>query len=177
MLEKIRSYLLLISFIVIAGGLMLYMYVLAKGDSSMFGGSSGTLEATDFQTLTFTAGDKGYLLCDADLCSNAEADGNAEPFNIGAVSLRQILADYTDAMPTVRTHNFDFRKSQFDFVERLPGETYPTVISVQVLPVTALSSKLVFYSYKPIGKSTAEDHHERAERWLGALHALAAKRR
>jgi len=176
MLEKFRSYLLLISFIVIALGLMLYVYILAKGEGDMFGGE-GTLEPTSFETLTYTVEDSGYLLCDASLCSQADADGNAEPFSVDAGRLRQVVADYSDSMPTVRVHNFDFRKSQYDFLERLPGETFPAVVSVRILPVTAYSSKLAFYSYKPVGSASAESHQERAERWLSQLHNLADKKR
>lgn len=172
MLDKIRSTLLLTSFLVIAGGLMLYVYILAKGDGDIFGAGDGTLEPTDFTTLSYSLADNGYLLCDAEECPNAESNGNAERFLVDAGRLRQIVADYADLMPTVRTHSFDFRRSQFDFLERLPGETYPTVVVVRILPDGRLNSKLVYYSYKPIGNSTADEHQERAQRWISQFHQL-----
>ena len=173
MIEKLRSYLLLLSFIVILGGLMLYMYVLAKGDSDLFGSGSGTLQPVDFETLTYQVGDSGHLLCDQALCGAADADRDAEIFNVDAGRLRQIVADYTDGLPTVETFSFDFKKNQFDFLERLPGETFPTVVTLRILRDTSFSSKLALYSVKPVGSSSVEQHAERAERWLTELHALA----
>jgi len=173
MLEKIRSILLFLSVFVIAGGLMLYIYVLSKGDGEIFGGGSGTLPATKFTALTYQSGDKGYLLCDQTLCSNAEADGNSEPFNVSSSRLRQIVADYSDEMPTVETRNFDFKNNQFEFLERMPGETYPTVIVVRIQAGGSYSSKLVIYSFKPVGSSTHEDHQDRIERWLEQLRKRA----
>jgi len=173
MLEKIRSYLLMISFLVIAGGLMLYMYVLAKGDSGILGGKEGTLQPTDFASLSYSVGDTGYLMCSTPLCSVADPDANEELFNLDAGRLRQLVADYADSLPTVTVHSFDFRLSQFDFIERMPGKTFPTVISVRIIRDTDYSSKLAFYSYKPVGSSTANDHQQNAARWITDLHARA----
>ena len=174
MIEKLRSYLLMLSFIVIMGGLMLYMYVLASGDGgSLFGDGEGTLQPTNFETLAYNIGDNGYLLCDADLCANASADGSAEIFTISASQLVQLVADHSDVTPTVDTHNFDFRKNQFDFLERLPGETFPTVITVRVLPVNAFSSKMAIYSHKPVGSNSRETNQERTERWVSLLQERA----
>lgn len=176
MIEKIRSYLLMLSFIVIAGGLMLYMYVLASGDNSLFGDSDGKLQPVDFETLAYTVGDGGYLLCDTDLCEQAYADGGAEIFNIGAGSLRQLIADFSDIQSTLETHNFDFAKNQFDFLERLPGETFPTVIAVRIVPINAFSSKLTLYAYKPVGSNSRESNQQRAERWIANLQERASTR-
>jgi len=174
MIEKIRSYLLTISFIVIAGGLMLYMYILASGDgSSLFGDKEGTLQATNFEALVYQSDDKGHLRCDADMCTKANADAGAEIFNVGAGKLRQIVADHSDDAPLVETYNFDFRKNQFDFLERLPGETFPTVISVRISPVNAFSSKMALYVYKPVGSNSRETMEEKAERWISLLQQRA----
>jgi len=174
MIEKIRSYLLMLSFIVIAGGLMLYMYVLAGGGDTLFGDGDGTLAPVDFETLTYDAENKGYLLCDASLCTNAEADGGAEIFTVNAGQLRQLIADFSDTLTTTETHNFDFIKNQFDFLERLPGETFPTVIALRVLPINAFSSKLAVYAYKPVGTNSRESNLQRVERWMANLQERAA---
>jgi len=173
MLEKFRTYLLMISFLVIAGGLMLYIYVLAKGDGEAFGGIKGTLQPTDFTSLTYAVGDSGYLMCSLSLCAAADADADAEPFNLSASKLRQILADYADTSPAVSIHDFDFRNNQYDFVERLPGQTFPNVISVRVIANTDYTSRLAYYSYRPVGSSDAEDHRQNAARWIAELHSIA----
>ena len=176
MIEKIRSYLLMLSFIVIAGGLMLYMYVLASGGSTLFGDSEGNLEPVNFETLAYTIGDSGYLLCDTAICGQADADGGAEIFTIGISQLRQLIADFSDNQPTIETYNFDFAKNQFDFLERLPGETFPTVIAVQAVPINAFSSKLALYAYKPVGTNSRESNQQRAERWIVNLRERASAR-
>jgi len=176
MIEKIRSYLLMLSFIVIAGGLMLYMYVLASGDNSLFGDSDGNLQPVDFETLAYAIGDDGHLLCDAGFCGQASADGGAEIFNIGASRLRQLIADFSDNQPTIETHNFNFAKNQFDFLERLPGETFPTVIAVRIEPINAFSSNLMLFAYKPVGSNSRESNQQRAERWMANLQDRATAR-
>lgn len=175
MIEKLRSYLLIICVVVIALGLGLYVYVLSKGDGEVFGGSSGNLPPTSFETLAYQIGDEGYLLCSPNLCENADADGNSEKFDVDATTLRRIVADFTDADPTIKTQNFDFRISQFEFLERIPGQTFPSVISVRIVPETDYSSRLVFYSFKPVGKSADGEHRDRAARWLSSLHDIVNK--
>lgn len=170
MLDKLRNYLLMISFIVIAGGLMLYVYVLAKGEGGMFGGQQGTLEPVSFEALTHAPGNGGYLLCDQSMCTEAEADRNAEIFNVDGARVRAAIADYADNMPTIRLHNYDFRKNQFDYLERLPGDTYPAVISIRVLDGDRYSSKLAIFSNKPVGNNVSEENAERVARWLAELH-------
>ncbi len=166
MLTKIRSLLLGLSLITVAGLLALYLYVQMGKGEAIFGGSDGTLPPTDFASLIHPSGDNGYLLCPTELCRNAEADGPAPLFEVGATILRQAIVDFTDDMPTIRTHRFDIRTSQFDFLERLPGEHLPTVISIRVLPDTAYTSRLAIYCTKPIGDIGRESHSERVERWV-----------
>jgi len=173
MLDKLRSYLLILCGIVMALGLGLYVYVLSKGDGDAFGGSQGSLPPTAFESLTYAAGDEGYLLCSPSICNSADADGNSERFQIDATSLRRLVADFTDADPSIKTQNFDFRISQFEFLERMPGQPFPSVISIRIVPDTAYSSQLIFYSYKPVGDSVDGEHRSRATRWLSALHEMA----
>ena len=80
-----------------------------------------------------------------------------------------MIADFSDIQPSVETHNFDFTKNQFDFLERLPGETFPTVIAVRIVPINTFSSKLAMYVYKPVGSNSRESNQQRAERWAANL--------
>jgi hypothetical protein len=173
MLDKIRSYLLVLCVIVIAVGLMAYVYVLSKGDGELFGGGSGNLPPTDFETLSYSIEDTGYLMCSTSTCSAADSDENSARFEVDAVTLRQLVADFTDADANIRTKNFDFRKSQFEFLERLPGQPFPSVISVRIVAVDTYTSELVLYSFKPVGKSMDGEHTERAARWISSLQALS----
>lgn len=171
MLTKIRSLLLGLSLFTVAGLLALYLYVQMGKGETIFGGGEGTLPPTNFETLVHPNDHAGYLLCPADLCSQAQTDGPAPTFNVNANILRQTIVDFADSMPTIRTHRFDIRNSQFDFLERLPGEHIPTVVSVRILPDTAYTSKLAIYSYKPVGKVGKEGHAERTERWLQLINS------
>lgn len=166
MLNKFRSLLLGLSMITIAGLLALYLYVQMGKGEAIFGGSEGTLPPTNFTELQHPIGETGYLLCSAELCSKAEPDGPAPMFDVDATILRQAIVDFTDDMPTIRTHRFDIRNNQFDFLERLPGEHMPTVISVRIIPDTAYTSKIAIYVTKPIGNIGREPHSARAERWV-----------
>ncbi|PCI62580.1 MAG: hypothetical protein COB37_06715 [Kordiimonadales bacterium] len=175
MLDKVRSYLMVISFVVIAGLLGFYLYVLAKGDDLPFGSKKGDLQPAKFETTEYQFGDEGFLLCPAVLCKSADPDGDAEIFNISASKLRQVIADYSDHNPSVELHNFDFGKNQFEFLERSPGETFPTVVSIRVLQDANLpnSSAVAVFIKKPVGSRIKEKHAARADRWLAQLHALA----
>ncbi|MBL4790402.1 MAG: hypothetical protein JKY60_15635 [Kordiimonadaceae bacterium] len=179
MLEKVRSYLMLISFVVIAGLLGFYLYVLAKGDDLPFGSKKGALQPASFETINYKLGDDGFLLCPITLCKIADPDGDAEVFNLTPGKLRQVIADYSDYNPSVTLHNFDFGKNQFDFLERSPGETFPTVIAVRILNVagTPYSSALAIFVSKPVGSRLKEKHAARADRWLAQLHDLAKDQR
>ncbi|TNE62266.1 MAG: hypothetical protein EP335_13285 [Alphaproteobacteria bacterium] len=166
MLEKFRSLAMGASLIVVLLGLAAFFLVQIGGGDKLFGGGDGSLEPVNFETLAYSPSDTGYLLCSPDLCQKAEADGNSELFNIDAQKLRTVVADYADHMPTVNTFRFDLITNQFDFTERLPGESYPSVVSVRITETTPLSSALAIYSYQPVGKSTSADHQERVERWI-----------
>lgn len=171
MLNKIRSLLLGLSLMTVAGLLALYLYVQMGKGEAIFGGGEGTLPPTNFAGLTHPSGVDGYLLCSPELCSSAEVDGPAPTFDVDATVLRQAIVDFTEDMPTIRTHRFDIRTSQFDFLERLPGEHLPTVISIRVLPDTAYTSRLAIYCTKPIGDIGRESHSERVERWIRLINS------
>jgi len=175
MLNKIRSLLLGLSLIVVTGLLALYLYVqMGKGDA-IFGGSEGTLPPTNFMSLDHPNSQDGYLLCPETLCTNAQADGPAESFNVDATTLRQAIVDFAEAMPTIRTHRFDIPNSQFDFLERLPGEHMPTVVSIRILEDSAYTSKIAIYCFKPVGTINRESHQERVDRWIRLITSTLRK--
>ncbi len=175
MFDKIRSLLLGLSLITVAGLLALYLYVQMGKGEAIFGGGEGTLPPTNFAELTHPNGVDGYLLCSEDLCTKAEPDGPSPVFEVDATTLRQAIVDFTEDMPTIRTHRFDIRNSQFDFLERLPGEHLPTVISVRILSDTAYTSKLAIYCTKPIGDIGKEGHGDRIDRWLRLINSRLSK--
>ncbi len=169
MLEKFRSLAIGLCLFVIVIGLAVYFMVQIGGGDSIFGDEGGTLEVVEFETLPFEGDDTGYLLCPATLCKAAVANGPAARFQVDARTLRLALADYVDNMPTIRTYKFDPVKNQFDFLERLPGESIPAVLTVRILDIDGFSSALVIYSRKPIGDSKPGEHEKRVTRWLTIL--------
>lgn len=166
MLERFRSAAIGLCLLVILGGLMAYFIVQSGGGEKLFGGGDGTLPPTDFTVLAEDGTSGAYLLCPEDLCTNALTNGPAAQFPVSAATLRQTVADYADSMPTIRTYRFDPISGQFDFTERLPGQSLPAVITVKVLPDSNYSSRLVIYSRKPLGDNQDGEHQERVERWL-----------
>lgn len=175
MLNKIRSLLLGLSLITIAGLLALYLYVQMGKGEAIFGGGEGTLPPTDFTALAHPNEYEGYLLCDESLCTGSQADGPAATFPVNSTALRQALVDFSDGMPTIRTHRFDIRNNQFDFLERFPGDPMPTVVSVRIIPDTAYNSKIALYIFKPIGDIGKESHPERADRWIRQISNILSR--
>lgn len=169
MLEKFRSLAIGLCLFVIVIGLAVYFTVQIGGGGSIFGDEGGTLETVEFETLAFQGDETGYLLCPDTLCQAALTNGPAVRFEVDAGTLRLALADYVDNMPTIRTYGFDPIKNQFDFLERLPGESVPAVITVRVIDIDSYSSALAIYSRKPIGDSKPGEHEKRVNRWLNIL--------
>lgn len=169
MLERFRSAAIGLCLLVILGGLVAYFIVQSGGGEKLFGGGDGSLPPTDFTVLAEDGTTGAYLLCPQDLCQSSLANGPAPQFPVSAAILRQTIADYADNMPTIRTFRFDPVSSQFDFTERLPGESLPAVITVKVLPDSNYSSRLVIYSRKPLGENRDGEHQERVERWLRVI--------
>lgn len=169
MIERFRSVVVGLSLIVIVALVALYLVVQIGGGDDLFGGREGNLPETDFSTLDYDADDVGYLLCPQELCEQAVPDGTSPVFDVDAGQLRQLFADFADANPTVRTFRFNLPASQFDFTERLPGRTFPAVVTVKIVPVDTYSSTLAVYSRQPVGDSSKEDHTDRVNRWLAVI--------
>lgn len=169
MLDKIRSALIGVSLFVILALGGLYMYVQVKGGGSFFTSEEGTLEATNFATLIHPNDYEGFLVCTPDICPKAEIDEIPETFQLSPAKLRQLVADFTDSYHNINTLSFNFATNQFEFTEKLPGQPFPTVISVKIVEVTPYSSQLVIYAYKPVGSSSHEKNRNTVERWIGLL--------
>ncbi len=169
MLDKLRSLTVGLSLLVVVAGIAVYLFVQMGGGDRLFGEGDGNLPPVVFEDLAYKPVDVGYLMCPASVCPAAEADAEAELFQVGASELRRTVADFADDLPTIRTFRFDLVTSQFDFTERLPGQGFPAVITVKVLDDTPYSSKLVLYSRQPVGESTSMDHQERLERWVRTI--------
>ncbi|WP_417451870.1 hypothetical protein [Kordiimonas sp.] len=175
MFEKFRSAAIGVSVFVILLGIGAYMMVQMGGGDKLFGGKGGSLPPVDFATLERSFDEPSFLLCDRDICPNAEVDGPAPRFEAKAQTLRLAIVDFADNMPTVRTFRFDPANNQFDFTERLPGESLPSVITVQIRDIDGYSSALMVYSRTPVGDSAAEEHEERVTRWLRMIESRLAR--
>lgn len=169
MLDRLRSLIIGLSLIVIVGLLSVYFIVQMGGGEDIFGGREGTLPVVDFSTLDYSPDNNGYLMCPPAACRGAVADRISPTFPVDAGQLRQLFADFADGNPTIDTFRFDLAESQFDFTERLPGQTFPAVVTVKVMRVDAYNSTAAFYSRQPVGKSQKADHTDRVNRWLRVL--------
>lgn len=169
MLDRFRSLAIGLSLIVLVGLIGLYLIVQIGGGEDIFGGRDGNLPPIAFESLAYEPDDTGYLLCPPDVCTEAVADGIAPIFPVDAGQLRQLLADFSDNNPTVATFRFDLRANQFDFTERLPGQTFPAVVTIKIIAVDAYSATAAIYSRQPVGSSDKQDHADRVNRWLRVL--------
>ena len=169
MLDRFRSLVVGLSLIVVIGLLSLYFIVQLGGGEDVFGGSDGNLPPVDFTSLDYSPEDNGYLLCPPEACGAAIADQVAPVFRVDAGQLRQLFVDFADSNPTISTFRFNLVTNQFDFTERLPGQTFPAVITVKIIPVDAYTATAAIYSRQPVGSSDKEDHTDRVSRWLRVL--------
>lgn len=169
MIERFRSVVVGLSMVVLLGLIGLYLYVQIGGGEEIFGENGGSLPSINFSSLAYTGDDTGYLMCSTDLCENAVPDAPSPVFQMDASALRQLFVDFSDSNPTVKTFRFDLAGNQFDFTERLPGETFPAVITVKIVALDTYTSTAAIYSRQPIGDSTRSDHAERVARWLRIL--------
>ena len=175
MLEKIRSILVGLSLIVIASLLGLYLYVQMGKGEAIFGSKDSSLPPTNFEELTLNEPGSGYLLCPKSLCAKATTDGPAPVFSVSALELRAFIANYRDSLPTVTTHHINMRTSQFDFLERLPGQHLPALVSLRIIPGTQYNSQLAIFSNVPLGNAGDETDQERVERWVRQITRYLAK--
>lgn len=169
MLDRFRSFIIGLSLLVIMALMAMYFIVAVGSGEEIFGDKDGTLPKVDFATLIYSPDFTGYLACDADRCPNSVADSPPPVFEIGAPALRQFLVDFADARPTVDVFRFDLPANQFDFTERLPGQTFPAVITVKIISIDAYRSTALLYSRQPVGDSDKQDHSDRVVRWLAMI--------
>lgn len=169
MIDRFRSLVVGLSLIVLMGLVALYLIVQIGGGEDIFGEADGSLPAIDFATLDYSTEDNGFLLCQPSLCANAVPDGPGPVFQMDAGRLRQQFADLADSNPTIKTFRFNLPANQFDFTERLPGQTFPAVITVKVIEMDAYTSTVALYSRQPVGDSKKQDHADRVARWIKLL--------
>jgi len=169
MLDRFRSLVVGLSLIVVVALIGLYLFVQVGGGEDIFGDSEGSLPSVDFEQLVYNADDNGYLMCPPELCEEAVPDAPSPVFTVSESRLRQMFVAYADDNPTVDTFRFDLMANQFDFTERLPGQTFPAVMTVKIVRVDAYSSTAAIYSRQPVGSSSKSDHAERVSRWLQVI--------
>lgn len=169
MLDRFRSLIIGLCLIVVIGLLALYFIVQVGGGEDVFGGREGSLPPVDFTALEYTPENNGYLLCPPDTCGDAVADSITPTFPVDVGQLRQLFVDFADSNPTISTFRFDLVANQFDFTERLPGQTFPAVVTVKLVRVDAYNSTAAIYSRQPVGRSQKSDHSDRVNRWLRVL--------
>jgi len=175
MLDKFRSFALGASIIIIILGIGAYLMIRMNGGESLLGAREGSLPAVNFSALDYTADQPGYLMCDPAVCPSATPDEAGVAFTVSRQKLRRTLVSFTDNTPTIRTLRMDIIHNQFDFTERLPGESFPSVIAVRILGTPAgdkaETASLALYSYSPMGSVTSPDHKARLQRWVRMIKA------
>jgi hypothetical protein len=176
MLDRFRTLIYWACGIVLLVGVLAYIMVLNGSASSFFDDQRGTLQPTDFGSLSFTPDADGYLLCDPSACPDAEPNGPMPVFPLSPADLRLIFASISDSAPNITLRDFNPATNQLEFIERLASDPLPTVISIRLLERAQSQTAVAIYSYKPVGSSDAKDHQERVERWLLTVSNRASRR-
>ena len=163
-IDKFRSYILTTSVIIVGLGVVTWFYVTGDNNSAIKGLHSGSLQAVDFKAL-ITDRDE-YLMCAPGICSKNSNHTSSKTYPVSRSALSSALFLYTDNNAAIKTFRKDLGNMQFDFTERLAGEKFPHVITVQLINISPNQSSLNIYSRSELGSSKVEIHKDRIERWL-----------
>ena len=163
-IEKIRSYILTISLLIVGLGVVVWFYVSGSNNAAIKGLHSGNLQVIKFETL---APDRdGYLMCAPDFCAKDAENIQSKTYMVSRSKLSQALFSYTDNSATINTFRRDLGTWQFDFTERISNEKFPHVVTVQLVRISPTASSLNIYSRSELGSSKQKIHKDRVERWL-----------
>ena len=163
-IDKVRSYTLAISLLIVGLGIVAWFYVSGGDSSAIKGLYGGNLQVISFKTLK--PKDDGYLMCVSDFCAEGAANISSQTYPVSRATLSQALFSYTDNNAAINTFRSDLGARQFDFTERVSSEKFPHVITIQFIELSPTESSLNIYSRSELGSSKAELHQKRVERWL-----------
>lgn len=163
-IDKVRSYILVISLLIVGIGVVAWFYVSGETSSTIKGLYGGNLQVINFKTLDPDR--DGYLLCVPNLCAEGRANALSQTYPVSRAKLSQALFSYTDTNAAIKTFRRDLGAWQFDFTERLRSKKFPHVITVQFITLSPSESSINIYSRSELGSSKDEIHKERIERWL-----------
>lgn len=163
-IEKIRSYILTISLLIVGLGVVTWFYVSGDNNPAIKGLHSGNLQVINFETLVPDR--DGYLMCAPNFCAEDAGDIHSKTYMVSRAELSQALFSYTDNNAAIHAFRRDLGAWQFDFTERISTEKFPHVITVQLVQLSPAESSLNIYSRSELGSSKTEIHKDRVERWL-----------
>lgn len=163
-IEKIRSYILTISLLIVGFGVVAWFYVSGDNNPAIKGLHSGNLQVIKFETLVPDQG--GYFMCAPGFCVEDAGNIQSKTYMVSRSKLSQALFSYTDNSAAINIFRRDLGAWQFDFTERVSNEKFPHVVTVQLVMLSPSESSLNIYSRSELGSSKSEIHKERVERWL-----------
>ena len=166
MLDTIRKVALVVSLLVIGGGLAFYFYTATGGGSDW---ADGSLEPVRFATLQHDPSDKAYLICSNVACGSTEADRESLFLEAPLTSVRRALTDLVDREARYQMLSFDVAGNQFEIGERIPGKPFFGIVSVLLLPYGENRTEVVVYAYQPVGSHSKGDNVSRANEVLDAV--------
>ncbi len=163
-IEKIRSYILTISLLIVGFGVVAWFYVSGSNSASLKGLHSGNLQVIKFEALVPDQG--GYFMCAPGFCVEGTENIQSKTYMVSRAKLSQALFSYTDNNTAINIFRRDLTTWQFDFTERVSNEKFPHVVTVQLVMLSPSKSSLNIYSRSELGSSKPKIHKERVERWL-----------
>ncbi len=166
-INKVRSYILTISLLIVGLGVVAWFYVSGESSSTIKGLYGGNLQIINFKTLKPEK--DAFLMCAPESCLKDADWAITKIYPVSRSKLSQALFSYTDNEATINTFRSDLAMWQFDFTEQVRSEKFPHVITVQFIPLSPAESSLNIYSRSELGSSKTDIHKERIERWLRFL--------
>ena len=163
-IEKIRSYILTISLLIVGFGVVAWFYVSGGNGDAIKGLHSGSLQVIKFEALVPER--DGYFMCAPGFCAEGTEGIQSKTYKVSRAKLSQALFSYTDNSAAINIFRRDLGAWQFDFTERVSNEKFPHVVTVQLVMLSPSESSLNIYSRSELGSSKSEIHKDRVERWL-----------
>lgn len=130
----------------------------------------GTIEKTDFATLTAPATPNWYLICPPEICPNIQAQARAPEFDLPAERLQSVLVAMIQSLPNAMIVEETPRRLYV--VDRTAFVRWPDHVVIEVMPLGDNASTLILFSRSQYGRSDFGENKSRMENWLSRLERL-----
>lgn len=119
-----------------------------------------------FENLETEVEQDHYVVCPNGVCPLGSVDRESPNYNASTTEMRAKLLAFVDNRPNITLKNIDMSLQQFDFIEQVPGASFPDIITVRIIENIDGTVSLAIYSRSVIGDGIADFNKRRVENWL-----------